>query len=337
VLGDEGGFRATALQVRKISEFGCLGPGAVVDTEELVMYWNRGGIYMLAANDNGFFVANNITENRIQTWYNALDQDAKRTAVGIYDPVNRRITWMYNDSTTYSPTTFRNTYTKELVLDMALQAFYYNSISSHSEPSPYIAGYMPCPDFLLRKEGVRNRGDSVTKYVVVQFVDPATNSASITFGYYRDEALRDWRSSDSVGVSYDSYMITGFEIMGDIARNKQAEYIFVHCKRTELNAVVNDDGEVVPDNPSGLLMQCRWDWSDSANSGKWPAPQRVYRLMRPYVLEAGQPIDYGHEVITTKNRVTGTGKALSIKFYSDGDKDFYLYGWAIQFSGRANV
>lgn len=337
VLGDEGGFRATSLQVRKVSEFGCLGPSAVVDTEEVVMYWNRGGIYMLAMNESGFFLANNISENRIQTWYNSLNQSAKRSAVGIYDPVNRRVTWMYNDEELYTGQTYRNQYTAELVLDMALQAYYFNSISTNSEPSPYIAGYVSMPDFLLRKEGVRNRGESVTKYLVVQFLDTTTNSAAISFGYYRDEALRDWRSVDGAGTSYESYLITGYEIMGDIARNKQTSYVFVHCKRTELNAVVNGDGDVVPDNPSSLLMQARWDWSDSATSGKWGTPQKVYRLTRQYILEAGQPIDYGHDVIVTKNRVPGTGKALSIKFYSDGDNDFYLYGWAIQFTGRSNV
>ena len=125
--------------------------------------------------------------------------------------------------------------------------------------------------------------------------------------------------------------------MGDVARPKQAPYIVVHSKQTEKNAIDNGEGQAVADNPSGLFMQVKWGWSNSPNSGKWQTPQQVYRLLRPYLLKIGEPIDYGFEVVTTKNRVTGSGTALSITFSSDGDKDFYLYGWAIQFSGKQNV
>lgn len=340
IAGDEGGFRATSNQVRKISNFGVVAPQAVVDTEAEVYYWNRGGIYQLAASpETGRLVAGNITENSIQSLYNALDQETKRNAVGSYDPVNRRVSWMYNDDLGYTGATFRNRYNKELVLDLALEAWYKNSISAHSEPSPYIAGYLSTPDFLLRKEGIRNRFDSVTKYTVVQFIDPPTNSASITFAYYRDEALRDWRSSDNVGTSFLSYILTGQEIMGDTTRPKQAPYMFVHMKQTEKFGIDDPDnpGQAKADNPSGLLVQTRWDWSDNSISGKWSEPFQAYRLLKPYTVNIGEPIDYGQEVVTTKNKIFGQGKALQLLISSDGDKDFYIYGWAIRFTGKQNV
>lgn len=337
IVGDEGGFRGTSYQVVKLSDFGVLSPTTVVDTEEMAFYWNRGGIYVLSPGDTGVLQATNISEGSIQTFYNEIDQISKLTAVGSYDPINRRVSWMYNDQADYTGNTFRNKYNKELVLDMVLSAFYKNSISSHSEPSPYIAGYVETPDFLLRREGVRTRGDSVTKYLVVQFINPATNSASVSFAYYRDQTFRDWKSSDGVGTSFDSYLITGYEIMGDSVREKQAGYIVCHFKQTEREAVDNGSGEAVPDNPSGCIVQSRWDWSDSANSGKWGQEFQAYRLRRPFILTIGDPIEYGHEVVTTKSRLPGRGRALSLKFRSDGDKDFYIYGWAIKFTGNSNV
>ena len=339
IYGDEGGFRATSHQVVKITDFGVINSTSIVDAEDVAMYWSKGGIYIISPDEmSGTLKASNMTETTIQSLFNNIPLPGKRNAVGSYDPVNRRVSWMYNDSADYDGITYRNKFNKELVLDLVLSAFYKNSISSHAEPSPYIAGYLETPDFLLRQEGVRGRGDSVTKYLTVQFVNPATNAAAISFAYYRDGGFRDWRSSDGVGTSFLSYLITGYEIMQDTVRPKQSTYLFAHFKQTERNAVVDaETGETVADNPSGCYMQAQWDWSNSSNSGKWGMPFQAYRLQRPYILTAGQPIDYGQEVVTTKNRLPGRGRAFSLYIYSDEDKDFYLYGWAVRFTGSEYV
>ena len=139
-----------------------------------------------------------------------------------------------------------------------------------------------------------------------------------------------------MGTAYESYAITGWELLDDVMRNKQAPFVVVHSKRTE-REVVDNGTQLVLDNPGGLLMQARWGWSDSSASNKWQTPQQVYRYLRPYVLASAGPFDPGFDVVTTRNKVRGTGKALSIKFYSDGDKDFHLLGWAINYSGNENV
>lgn len=337
ITGDDGGFRGTSYQVQKISSFGVLSGSSVVDVEDKALYWNRGGIYaILPDQSTGFLSVNNITQNTIQTLFNSIDQPGKVNAVGSFDPVNRKVSWMYNDSEDYDGVTYKNKYNREIVLDLVLEAFYKNSLSSIEDPSPYIAGYLETPDFLLRNEGVRTRGDSVTKYLVVQFFDRISNNAALSFAYYRDPSFRDWRSANGAGVPYTSYLITGWETLEDTMRNKTAQKLVTHFKRTELTAVDNGDGQAVPDNPSSCFLQTRWDWTDSANSGKWSESFQVYRP-RPYVLTIGEPIDYGYEVITNKTTVPGRGKALSIKFVSEGDKDFYLYGWAIKFTGQTSV
>lgn len=337
ITGDEGGFRGTSYQVVKLSSFGVLSSTSIVDTEDSAMYWNRGGIYGLQPDGNsGRLQAVNISEGSIQTLYNSIDQVSKKYAIGSFDPINRRVSWMYNDSESYTGATFRNSYTKELVLDLVLGSFYKNSISTHKEPSPYIAGYLETPDFLLREEGIRTRGDSVTKYLVVQFINPPTNAGAVAFGYYRDPTFRDWKSLDGKGASFLSYIITGYEIMEDSMRNKTAQKLVTHFKRTEMTAVDNGSGQAVPDNPSRCIVQTRWDWSDSAYSGKWSEEFQAYRP-RPYILTIGADIDYGYSVITNKHTIPGRGRALSILFKSDGDYDFLLYGWAIKFTGQASV
>jgi hypothetical protein len=339
IFGGEAGFTAAQQQVTKITSFGVLGASSIVDAEDAVLYWNQGGIYLLApSEESGRLTARSITEETIQTYYNAIDKKAKLYAVGAFDPINRKVMWMYNDDEDYDGVNYRHKYNKELVLDTVLNAFYPNTISAHEEPSPYIAGYLATPDFLLREEGIRNRGDTITKYLTVQFVDEPTDDASISFAYYRDPTFRDWVSSDGEGTSFSSYIITGYEILGDSTRMKQSAYAVFNFKRTERTVVLDENDELVPDNPSGCIVQAQWDWSDDSDSGKWGQEFQAYRLIRSYILGAeGSDIKYGHEVITTKNRLPGSGKALSLYIRSDEDKDFYLYGWALRFTGQQHV
>lgn len=339
IYGGESGFSGTEQQIVKITDFGVTNGQAVVDAEDAAFYWNKGGIYFLSPDEaTGRLKADNITETTIQTYYNTISQEAKRAAVGSYDPINRKVQWMYNDADDYDGVYYKNRYNKELVLDLVVNAFYKNSISSHSEPSPYVAGYLETPDFLLRKDGVRTRGESVTKYLTLMLTNAASNQVNLSFAFYRDEGFRDWRSSDGVGTSFLSYLITGYETLNDTVRNKQAAYLFMHLKQTERETItVPITGDVVPKNPSSCITQAQWDWSNSPNSGKWGTPFQTYRLQRPYILTPGQDIDYGHEVVTSKSRLPGRGRSLSLYIRSDGDKDFYIYGWTVRYGGVSYV
>jgi len=337
ITGDEGGFRATSNQVVKLTDFGVVGTNSIVDIESGAMYWNRGGIYSIQPSEAGSLDAVNITETTIQRFYNSIDLPAKRSAKGTYDPVNRRVMWMYNGEEGYDGVSFKNKYDKELVLDTVLGAFYKHTISTLASPSPYIAGYLECPYLLRKQEGVATDFDSVTKYLTVQFINTGTGAAVITFSYYRNTEFYDWKSLDQVGKSYVSFLETGWETADDTTRNKQAPYILCHFRRSERNAVLRN-GVLRPDQVGGCILQSRWDWSDSSVSGKWGSTQQVYRLLKPIVLEAaGKPIDYGQDVITSKSRLPGRGKAVSLRFQSEEGKDFYIYGWAIKYTGNSYV
>lgn len=339
ITGGESGFTHNDHQVGKLTDFGVQSPWSIVVAEDSAYYWNIGGIYVLGADEMGDIKARNITEGTIQTLYNTINTPAKRTAIGNYDPVNRKVTWLYNDEDGYSATSYARRYNVELVLDTVLGAFTKNRISSHDSPSPYVAGYVDMPEFLLRQEGIRTRGETVTKYLVVQFTNPSANAAAISFAHYRDPTFRDWASIDGQGVSFTSYMLTGDEIMGDAARQKRVPYLFVHMKQTEKMSVLDPEtGEAVADNPSGLRVQARWDFSDSGVSGKWQEPVQVYRLLRPIILgPPGTPIEYGQDVVVTKNRLTGSGRGLRLYMESEEGKDAYIYGWVARYAGNVNV
>lgn len=336
--GDETGFKATAQSVNKLTEFGLLSAATIVDAEDSCLYWNKGGIYSLTPDGNGSLVAKNISEDTIQTLFNSLNSQVKLNAKGMFDPVNRRVTWLYNDEPGYDGVNLRHRYNKELVLDIILGAFYKNSISSLENPSPFIAGYLRMPDFLKQPDGVRTRGDSITKYLVVQWLDPDAHTAAISFSYYRDATFRDWKSLNGVGVGFLAYVITGYETYGDSTRRKHANYLFMHFQQTEKKVVAGAGGQPTADNPSGCLVQAQWDWANHPDSGKWGVPFQAYRLLRPYILgPIGSSINYGQKVVVTRNRLPGSGRALSLYITSDGDKDAYLYGWTIRATGESSV
>lgn len=339
ITGGDNGFTHNEKQVGQLTPFGVQSPWSVVVAEDTIYYWNIGGIYALGADQMGDTKARNITEDTIQTLYNSIGMPAKRTAVGNYDPVNRRVTWLYNNEDGYTGTSYARRYNMELVLDTVLGAFTKNNISAHDSPSPYVAGYVDMPEFLLRQDGIRARGETVTKYLVVQFIQNNVNDAAISFAHYRDPTFRDWRSIDGTGVSFTSYLLTGDELMGDAARQKRVPYLLTHMKQTERYSILDlESGQVRADNPSSLWVQARWDFSDNSVSGKWQEPVQVYRLLRPMLIgEPGTPIEYGQDVVVTKNRLTGSGKGLRLYMESEEGKDAYIYGWVARYAGNENV
>lgn len=352
VFGGDRGFLATEYQVSKITNIGAVNAESVVEAEGIIYYWSKGGIYALTPDQiSGNFTSVNITTSTIQTLYNNIASVAKANVVGSYDSSSKKVTWLYNNTSTYDGTVYRNTYDTELIVDTTIEAFYKHTISSLSSNTPYVAGYMITPNFVTAQDvqsvvvngeqvqvngedvvitsDVRSRGLSATKYVTVV---PGITNYEFTFSNYKDSNFRDWYSTDSTGAYFESYLITGHELFGDVVRDKQTPYIFCYFKRTE-TGFTGSGNTFDLDNPSSCFVQSRWEWTDSATSGRWGTAFQAYRLNRNYIPDnIDDPFDYGFDVIITKSKLRGKGKALSIKFYSENGKDMHLLGWATTMS-----
>jgi hypothetical protein len=173
-------------------------------------------------------------------------------------------------------------------------------------------------------------GSSVIK--LLTFVEDGTDW-DYTFSELKDRTFVDWYTYDSTGLPYESYVDTGYEMLGDSMRDKQATYVFCYFNRTEEEFVDNGDG-VVFDYPSSCRMYGKWDWTSTNTANKWSDPQQVYRFLRNFTPAVGS-FDYSYDVIETKNKVRGKGKALSLRFESEEGKDFQLLGWAINYTAGA--
>lgn len=243
-----------------------------------------------------------------------------------------------------------DSYNRELILDLNLGAFSLYDMGHENYPT--LNDYVPVLDFYVEAQEyvvVNDAGDLVvddSANQVVASVTISNNRAvdnrqerikyltthgnSWTLAEYRDYRFRDWVSLDDLGADFFSYLITGYDLGGDMMRGKYAPYLLVYCERTEQNYVFVD-GNVVPDLPSSCIVQVQWDWNNSPYHNQWGTKFQAYRLLRPLKdsPNPGDPFEYGERVIVTKNKLRGKGRALSLFIQSDTGKDMKLLGWGL--------
>jgi hypothetical protein len=347
VYGDTGGFIATSFQTSKVSTNGVKNAKSIVNVNGNFVYWSKAGIYLLTPDPaSGRFTAKSISLTTIQSLFLDIPTVGKNYCKGFYDEKENRVRWLYNDSTNYDTSNYINNYNKELILDLTLQAFYLNSFSSLTSNSPYIADYIEIPGYSVSNEDstvlvatdevLVTSGDSVivTGDVIAsrssQFSFLTITGTSFTVSKFTNKSFTDWETAGSgTGANYLSYLITGYELFGDIMRDKQIPYVFFYFNRTE-DGFTDVGSALTLDNPSSCLVQAQWNWANSANSGKWGNQFQAYRLLRNYIPSgSSDPFDYGDSVIVTKNKLRGSGKTISLKIQSEAGKDMQILGWGV--------
>lgn len=87
----------------------------------------------------------------------------------------------------------------------------------------------------------------------------------------------------------------------------------------------------MPRNVSSCLVQAQWEWCTSDDSGRWGQQFQAYRYRHLFMeQDESATISLGYSVITTRNKLRGKGRALSLKFTSEPGKDLQLLGWSIE-------
>lgn len=348
IFGDTGGFIATSFQVSKISSNGVLNARSIVEANGSFIYWSKAGIFALTSQGGvpGSFAAQNLSLVTIQKFFLNIPDLAKNNCRGFFDEKENRVRWLYNDSETYSETNYINRYNRELILDLTLQAFYPHTIESLTSGSPYVADYIEIPGYSVASidtniaVGAENvivtSGDQVVVEQALlsnrssQFSFLTITGTSFTVSKYNNSSFTDWETAGSgTGAPFDSYVVTGYELFGDILRTKQVPYLFCYFDRTE-DGFELDGVNLELKNKSSCLVQAQWNWANSANSGKWGNVFQAYRLLRNYIPSGvSDPFDYGESVIVTRNKLRGSGKCLSMKFQSENGKDMRILGWGV--------
>lgn len=243
-------------------------------------------------------------------------------------------------------------FNRELILDLTLGAFSIYDIAHTG--GQLIRDYVDVPPFYLTRSEVQlyrgnapvtdGSGNPVTTSGYVSTVNRQTDNrrerfkflitagTDISLAEYKDYRFVDWFSIDGVGLPYNTYLLTGYELSQDMLRQKQSIYLKIFFERTEDTYTLDSSGNVVLAHQSGCKVQSHWNWNNSAAQGKWGIPFQGYRLLKtqPANPSAGDTFDYGERVIVTKNKLRGRGHCLSLLFVPECGKDTKLLGWALE-------
>lgn len=332
ISGGDAAFSALNVSVSKISPVGTKSPQSIVETNGTIFWWSEIGIQAIQQASGQFgpipnqFGNTNIAEQTIQTFYNEIGETAKQFAKGLLDVRNNVVYWLYSseDGPFFE-------YDSVLAYDITLQAFYPWKFSSIVN-GPRINGLFLDVGYLsssvttsvtnnAKVPVTDNVGAEVTSSAVDYSVRPSavyyltqvpgkglTVAAPVNFEYV------DWEAFDGVGATYDSFILTGYELNDDVMRNKQILYLFAHFRRTE-----TETGQ----NPSSCKLITRWDWGGE-DRRLWSTEIEVYR---PRTLNLT-------DVVVSKNKVRGHGKAVQFRFgTSERGQTFDLLGWSVGFTG----
>ena len=352
IYGDTGGFNANSFQLNKISTNGISNGNSVVNVGGNFIYWSKAGIYDLSPDSvSGRFKALSMSLGSIQTFFINIPDLGKNNCKGFYDEKENRVRWLYNDTDSYSETNYITKFNKELVLDLSLKAWYPQQFSDLSSNSPWVSDYIEIPGYAVSSTAANvdvTDGNTVivtAGTAVVANQDIQTNrtsgfrfltfrATSFTVSLYKSTEFKDWKTADSTGVDYSSYLVTGYELFKDSTKRKQVPYIFFFFDKTEdgyTSVGSGIDAYLILKNQSSCLVQAQWNWANSAASGKWGTQFQAYRLNRLYTPSGvSDTHDTGQGVVTTKSKLRGSGKTLSLKIQSESGKDMKLLGWTVQ-------
>lgn len=349
--GDDG-FTANNQMTTKITERGTKYPNTITVVDGTVMYWSEDGIYHLRQNEYGDWGSHSMTEDTIQKFYEDISSEERLYAKGLYDSYDKKVRWVYNNFIgALGPS-------KELVFDTQLGAFYPNEIEPVVDDKfPRVCSLAIIPPYRVGKvqeditymgETIEYNGNSVTYPSLIPVSGTKEiiylSAYSFDFGFvdygfttYQNNDFRDWPEIDG-GVDAEAVLITGYLSGGDASRNKQVPYINFHLERTERGFEEDEDGNLVPEGESSCLVQAQWSWNNSPKNGKWGEPFQAYRYRRLYSpYGPTDNFDNGEAIISTRNKLRGIGKALSLKISSEPYKDLRLVGWSISMDMNSNV
>lgn len=350
ISGGGSGFTALDISVDKVSPIGCKNPQTIVETEDSVFWWSDVGIMGMQQKMGqygpipGSFDRNNLSENTIQSFYNDIEETVKREVKGVYDARNNRIVWLYRDDEVDA-----RQYNRMLIFDLSLSAFYPWKISGSSPSWPVIKG-MFSGDRLnveINQDTIIADGvpvlvggveievgyPTVTNYPTsVEFVAEFGNKSY--FCQLNNPGFGDWISVNNLGLSYDSYIETGYELFNDAMRKKNITYIFSYMRKTENGWFINEANEAELNDPSSCFLRVKYDWANSQASNKWTTPVQVYRPGRFFMTDDGS-YDTGFPIVVTKSKVRGNGKSIQFRYGTDElGRNFDLHGWSIAATGN---
>lgn len=337
-------FNATGYSVRKITSTPALNAKSVVDVEGTLMFLGEDGIYVMQVNEVSMMLtAQNISDPAIKTYYLENIASCRCDVTGAYDYKNKKVIWAHGIpeadaeeegeiQTQPALLPKRLLLSNALIFDLRTQSF-----TKYAFPFSWaeLVGDDPDPNLRLRHLFAVRNVDADTpaiKWLCI-YNRPSPLGNTLAFLEQRKDkadGFEDFNSSEVL-----SYVYTGHATLEDIGVKKTARQLILHMKRTEEGFTI--DGETyTPIHPSSAKVRIAWDFTTDEASNKWQPEFQGYRYRQLSTPSGTGPIHVGYDVITTKTKLRGTGRAFSMRFQSEEGKDMNILGWSITGSAEGN-
>lgn len=321
ITGSQGlGFTANDYTIQKISSIETLNASTFVDVAGSPFWWNAEGIHTIQTQGGNPSVTS-ITDSKIKSFYDDISLGSKRYAKGAYNPILRKIQWLYNSEAT-DDVTESYQYNRILNFDIVTGAFYPWTVSESDVTingifvSDANAGAVIFDTVIDGSSNnvidansnqvvvfdfTASNTSPTTKYIVSY---PDSGSYKFTFAEDYNEDYVDWYEYDSTGVSYTSYFITGYKIKGRASNKFQNNWTRIYSRQ---------------DTPTSYFFQGIWDFAETGSgTGRWSTRQTVQHTSS----------EDSYSYVSRRLKIRGHGLSLQFKVTSfDGD-NFDIVGWS---------
>ncbi len=321
ISGPENRFSATSYYVSKVSNVGLYSTSSFVSAEGVPFWWSKYGIHTFAYDESsGYPMEQNLSISTIQTFWDAIDTNAKAKVVSAYDRFNKQIFWLYPEN---GETTL-NKRTRVLILDIPLQAFYPWKIADNDNYPMGLYFFDSYGSEAFDDEIYDNADDLVVDALgeavyVVNYNTLATSQTQLsvltfsnnkfTISVFTNDEYLDWGTT-----SYDAYVEAGYDFGGDLLLKKSTPYVTVYTRSTP---------DVDDISTSGMFLETYWDFKNYPSTR-----QQVYLPKRIYDQQ-------NKSVVVTRLKTRGSGRSFRLKFQGEEGKDFTLLGYSVLIGANA--
>jgi hypothetical protein len=333
ITGSQGiGFTATDYTISKISSIASLSHTSFVDVGGYPMFWSEDGIYAVTLGQGGLSVTS-LTAGSTSAFYATIPLSSKRLARGYYNYVTFLVQWVYR-STEATDVTGSYGFNSILNYNTLTQSLYPWSLGDGQPDINGIFVTSAMSGNLVTNQVTSNSGadtvvdgsgNNVVTYGVANSVAvqstfkylvsyPSAGSYKFSFAEHYRTSYKDWETTDTNGIDYTSYFISGYKVHGDAQRKFQANYVYVFS---------------VNDQPTGYTLQGIWSFANSQASGAFTSQQRT---TSPEIIG----LDGENFAMSfRRHKIRGTGLAYQMKISSISGLPFQIAGWSVWETGNA--
>ena len=311
ISGVDDVFRASEFAVYKVSDFGLAFLNSfVAGSNNQPFWWSYIGIHSVEVTDNGAMNEVNISRPTIKSFVDAINPSTKDKITSAYDGINNTIYWIYPDN----DETIDGKLNNFLLLDVDIGAFYPWKVKDKTSSStPYIVGtsfFEGAGSDEVTFDVVDSNGNLVidsmgNQIVATREVGITASSAikllvrdpsgSLTIATFSDNTFYDWGDA-----GYEAYAVSAYNFIGSLGLRKTSPYVTV---------LVKEDTSYT----SGCTLSSYWDFKSTPST----TPQQIYR----------SDFSPTKTVNTTRMRLRGRGRVVTLRFEGEAGKGFNILGW----------